>query len=182
MSERSKVGHWMITLERKKLVVRVKEDIFELTNEGMEVLEAIGRVKVVDDTPAVLTAGVIPTKLESINYKELHKELQDRLEELTGSKQAKGYSNAAFIPSVRDLETFLVTYRRVYKDNWDVVKIRACLLKHVDVCARTGVYTPVIKYYIYKEEKGSQLAADVEAFQENAEKQHKIKKTKDLFE
>lgn len=116
------------------------------------------------------------------DYTELHKAMQMKLQELTGVKQARGYSNAVFIPSVKDLQYYLSLFRRRYSELWDMRKITKCLIKHVQTCAKTGVYTPVIKYYIYKEEKGSQLAADLEAYDDNEDDQHRIKKTKDLFE
>lgn len=172
---------WMLTLERNRYVIKIKDYMYELTPEGKNVLDEIGKVKLVDSTPTVLAASNAPIQSKPEDYVLLHKTLQDKLVELTGLKQARGYSNAVFIPSVKDLQYYLTMFRRRYPELWDVDRITKCLVSHVEMCVKAGVYTPVIKYYIYKEEKGSPLAADLEAYQENADTQHKIKKTKDLF-
>lgn len=177
----------MLTLERKGYIVRIKDYQYELTIVGRDALDEIGKVKIVDDTPTVLATAEEPIQTVTTDNTatailgNLHKELQNKLFELTGMRQAKGYSNSSFIPSARDLEYQLIKFKRVYKELWDVNKIRKCLIAHVETCARTGVYTPVLKYYIFKDEKGSQLAADLEAYQETTETQHKIKNTKDMF-
>lgn len=171
-----------MTLERKRLIIAIKDSVYEVTLDGREVLEQIGKVSIVDGTPSVLSAKPQTVVVKPDDYTELHKKLQVKLQELTGLKQARGYSNAVFIPSVKDLQYYLSLFRRRYSELWDMHRITRCLEKHVQTCAKTGVYTPVIKYYIYKEEKGSQLAADLEAYDENEDDQHRIKKTKDLFE
>lgn len=171
-----------MTLERKRLIVAIKDSVYEVTIDGKDVLEQIGKVSIVDGTPSVLSTKPETVSTKPDDYIQLHKKLQTKLYELTNMRQARGYSNAVFIPSAKDLQYYLNLFRRRYPELWNIDRITRCLEKHVQTCAKTGVYTPVIKYYIYKEEKGSQLAADLEAYDENEDDQHRIKKTKDLFE
>jgi hypothetical protein len=157
------------TLIRKGMIVEV-EDKFILTQEAINLISTQ-----VVTTPSTATLN---------DVLDLNKVLKEALYKITGKRQVVGFGNTYFIPSAKDLETFLNRFRKAYPSLWNISNIEKCLVAHVEKCAKAGKYSPAVKYYIIKEGTGSQLAAALENMDDAIpeEKQHKILNTKDLFE
>jgi hypothetical protein len=94
---------------------------------------------------------------------DLHKRLQDRLVELTGKKQVspkierKSYS---FLCNATDLGKGLWKTMAVYKID-DREKIEKTLMAYIDKCNESGMWFPILIYYINKFGV-SQLVTDME--------------------
>lgn len=115
---------------------------------------------------------------------QLHESLQNKLYSLIKKKQIVGFGNVPFIPSLKDLDSFLGRFRKDYPELFDLGKIEVCLHRHIEKCAKSDKYSPAVKYFIIKEGTGSQLAAFLESYEEKPieEDQHNITNTKDLFD
>ena len=164
---------WLLTLERKGLIVNVDDNWF-ITEDGKDLYKQIeGEIQ---------TEIKIATKIADISA--LHVSLQNHLQQRKKKKNVLGFGNVYFIPSVKDLEVFLNRFRKNYPKLWDIDKIEKCLIRHMDNCIKRDVFAPAIKYYIIKESTGSQLASALESFEDTDDKetQFEIKQTKDLFE
>ena len=166
---KSKLDTIYRTLVRKSLVVDI-EGRYIITEEGKQLVS--GEVV------------VSPTGTSLNDILDLNKILKEALFKITGKRQIVGFGNTYFIPSAKDLETFLNRFRKAYPSLWNLDNIQKCLLAHVEKCAKANKYSPAVKYYIIKEGTGSQLAAALENLDDavEIEKQHKLLNTKDLFE
>lgn len=99
---------------------------------------------------------------EEINtdfYSSLHKNLQEKMISLTGKKQIQGFGGIYFIPTIKELEEFLLRFWKIYPEFKDNTKITKCLINHVENCIKSNKFAPAIKYYIFKVGSGSQLAS-----------------------
>jgi hypothetical protein len=97
-------------------------------------------------------------------YQELHKKLQNKLIELTGSKQKTLNKKYSFLCNSQDLASKLSKVIKKYKlDNWD--KIENLLLQHIINSYKANwEYVLLIEYYIEKN-NSSKLATDYENFE-----------------
>lgn len=158
------------------MIVQIKENVYEITETGKD---ALRMYKKVDDK---IKEAKMPD-YEVLDYRDVYNSMALKLQELTGSKQAVGFNKASFIPSFKDFQEHLLKFKRKYPTLWQPAKIKEGLMKHVEQCAKTKEFVPAIKYYIYTEEKGSNLAAYVELGGDTSqEEQYKIVDTKNLFE
>jgi hypothetical protein len=165
------VKGWLNTLVRKSYLFKGVNQ-WEITEKGREFYKSI--TEEVKETPIQI---VMPIS-------DLHKSLQEKLFSLTQKRQVAGFGNVYFIPSSRDLEVFLTRFRIQYPELYDLNKIQGCIHKHIEKCAKSGRYSPAIKYFIIKDGAGSQLAAALEMYEDSVieeDKQHQITNTKDLF-
>lgn len=168
----------LFQLVRLELVEATDEGVYMVTTKGVQIYNQINDGKE-DIQPIIKAVSVAQNDVMA-----LHSMLQDKLNSIIGRKQIMGFGNVPFIPSVKDLESFLGRFRKAYPELWDMARIEKCLCNHVTSCAKAQKYSPAIKYFIIKEGSGSQLAALLENYADNPqeEKQHKITNTKDLFE
>ncbi len=121
----------------------------ELTTKGMELLQSIeGK------------------KTKSIDYDKLHLTLQNKLLSLKGKKQIEGFGGVYFIPNKTELKEFLTRFWNKYPKYKDLDKISKILQKHIENCSKKNSFAPAIKYYIYKQGVGSQLASAIENYEE----------------
>ena len=98
-------------------------------------------------------------------YSQLHKSLQDELDNLTGKKQKMLQGKYAFLLNEKDLKLRLQKVIKEYQLS-DLLKIEKVLLLYVEKCNKARFeYTPTIEYYIWKD-KSSRLATDYENFNE----------------
>jgi len=121
----------------------------ELTTKGVELLQSIEGKK---------------TKL--IDYDKLHLTLQNKLLSLKGKKQIEGFGGVYFIPNKTELKEFLTRFWNKYPKYKDLDKISKILQKHIETCSKKNSFAPAIKYYIYKQGVGSQLASAIENYEE----------------
>lgn len=105
-------------------------------------------------------------------YVELHKKLQNKLIELTGSKQKTLNKKYSFLCNSQDLASKLSKVIKKYKlNNWN--KVESLLLQHIINSYKANwEYVLLIEYYIEKN-NSSKLATDYEGFEE---KEVEIKK------
>jgi len=105
-------------------------------------------------------------------YEELHKKLQNKLIELTGSKQKTLNKKYSFLCNSQDLASKLSKVIKKYKlNNWN--KVESLLLQHIINSYKANwEYVLLIEYYIEKN-NSSKLATDYEGFEE---KEVEIKK------
>jgi hypothetical protein len=164
-------------MERKNAIVNLKDNAYELTEFGKEGLALYKKPETKIKTSKM-------AEYEYIDVNKLHKDIKEILKKHTGSDQAKAFGNTYFVPSVIDLEEHLLKFKRKYKKLWDVNKIIQSILLYTEKCAREKAFTPIIKYYIYKEDKGSFLAASLESedtFKDETQ-DFNVVDTKNLFE
>ncbi len=121
----------------------------ELTTKGMELLQSIEE-----------------KKTKSIDYDKLHLTLQNKLLSLKGKKQIEGFGGVYFIPNKTELKEFLTRFWNKYPKYKDLDKISKILQKHIETCSKKNSFAPAIKYYIYKQGVGSQLASAIENYEE----------------
>lgn len=143
----------------------------EITEKGRKLLEEI--------------EGNVSNKVDnSGKYKLLKASLQARLLEKCGKKQIQGFGGVYFIPTEKELEEFLNRFWKNYPDMKEIIKISKCLENHIDSCVKKNSFAPAIKYYIFKQGTGSQLAGAYENFEDSVEeikKEDKLINTKELF-
>ena len=168
--ENLKVQGWLATLERKGYLVKATS-LWEVTEEGK---------KLYDDKV------VVQKVLITMDYDSIHKSLQNKLFSFKKKKQITGFGGVYFIPTVRELEEFLLRFRRKYPELWDLKKIEKALLFHVERCCKKDSFAPAVKYFIIKEGSGSPLAAALEIMEDGEEideskQQYNIVNTKDMF-
>lgn len=97
-------------------------------------------------------------------YQELHKKLQNKLIELTGSKQKTLNKKYSFLCNSQDLAFKLSKVIKKYKLN-DWNKIESLLLQHIYNSYKANwEYVLLIEYYIEKN-NSSKLATDYENFE-----------------
>lgn len=120
---------------------------------------------------------------KGINYKTLHQELQNSLIASYGKKQKEGFGGVYFIPTVKELEEFLGRFWKAYPDYKETEKITKILKQHVEKCGKSGKFAPAVKYFIYKQGAGSQLAGAYEGFEEIEVKEERVEpqEIKNLF-
>ena len=121
-----------------------------------------------------------------MSYEELHKSLQNKLFSFKKKKQITGFGGVYFIPTARELEEFLLRFRRKYPELWDMKKIEKALLFHIERCCKRDSFAPAVKYFIIKDGTGSALAAALEILEDDEEidedkQQYNIVNTKDMF-
>lgn len=145
----------------------------EVTKLGRDLVEQVGKEQVV----AVKQTATTFTSILATLKEELYKRKEVR--------QIKGFGNVYFIPGEKDLEDFLLRFKRKYPELWDLERIEKALVKHLVDCCKKDKFSPAIKYFIIKEGTGSQLASVLEnwedAEEDKADKQFKIIDTKGMF-
>lgn len=140
----------------------------KITKKGEELLARVGSVNTKKD----------------VDFVKLHEKLQKELLALTGKKQIVGFGGVYFIPTKSELEEFLTRFWKKYPENKDIVKITKCLENHISNCVKKNSFAPAIKYYIFKQGTGSQLAGAYENFEDDIKeikKEDKLINTKELF-
>ena len=105
-------------------------------------------------------------KTKSIDYDKLHLTLQNKLLSLTGKKQIIGFGGVYFLPTKTELKDFLTRFWNKYPKYRDTEKISKILVKHIESSKKKNSFAPAIKYFIYKQGTGSQLANAYENFEE----------------
>lgn len=93
----------------------------------------------------------------------LHKRCQDKLVELTGSKQVRDKidkKSYPFLPNAIDLGKVLYKVISAYKVK-DYERIEKCIMSYIEKCANAGNWFPILQYYILKNNKSS-LITDCE--------------------
>lgn len=94
----------------------------------------------------------------------LHKRCQEKLLELTGSKQVRDKidkKSYPFLPNVVDLGKVLYKVIIVYKVK-DYDRIERCIMSYIEKCADSKNWFPILQYYIMKNNK-SNLVTDCES-------------------
>ncbi len=93
----------------------------------------------------------------------LHKRCQDKLVELTGSKQVRDKidkKSYPFLPNAIDLGKVLYKVITSYKVH-DYERIEKCIMNYIEKCANAHNWFPILQYYILKNNKSS-LVTDCE--------------------
>ena len=189
MQEFPRMTPCILTLQRKGLVTVVRST-YEITLEGRQALEQLlpKIPKTTGNKEIIVAADIVQAPKKpapaALDVTQMHVNLQNKLHSYIKKKQVTGFGNVLFIPSVKDLEEFLLRFRRKYGELWDAEKVEKVLLRHVEDCAKRQKFSPAVKYFIIKEGTGSQLAAALENFNETPieDEQHNLTNTKDLFE
>lgn len=120
----------------------------------------------------------IEEKVEKDNkYERLYLSLQKHLQRWQNKKQIRGFGGVYFMPTLVELEEFLLRFWKKYPKYTDMSKIEKILCKHIEDCYRKGQYSPAIKYFIGKTTNDgfvSQLANAYEEFKESDSREIKI--------
>lgn len=98
----------------------------------------------------------------------LHKRCQDKLVELTGSKQVRDKidkKSYPFLPNAIDLGKVLYKVISAYKVN-DYERIEKCIMSYIEKCANSHNWFPILQYYILKNNKSS-LVTDCEGSEDD---------------
>lgn len=149
--DKSYFNEFYLSLQKKELIKQKGEE-FQLTEKAIKLLEEIG--------------NNVSTKKDIIDYKSLNLMLKERLQLCYGSKQVVGFGGIYFIPTVPELQEFLGRFWKHYPEMRDIKKIMYCLEKHIIKCSKQNKFAPAIKYFIYKQGTGSQLANAYDNFEE----------------
>lgn len=148
---KDKIENLLAKVEILKKQGFLTEDVIpELTNKSTKLINEVEKI--------------VDTKYD---FEKLHKKLQDKLLSLKGKKQIEGFGGVYFIPTERELKEFLIRFWSKYPKYKDLDKISKILEKHIETCSRKNSFAPAIKYFIYKQNTGSQLANAFENYDEN---------------
>lgn len=144
----------------------------QLTQLGLSMVDEIVPSVKKEPIKAALKAAVVE-KVTLSSYisstdsdiwmKTIHKKCQDKLFELIGKKQTlaridkKAYS---FLPNEVDLTKVLSRAITIYKLR-DFPKIEKTLMRHIESCASSGNWFPIMQYYILKNNL-SQMVTDLD--------------------
>ena len=149
-----KIGAIVQMLERKEII----DANLSLTYKGNELLSYIKEEAY--------------KKLDEKFSSSIHKHLKSIIQKNTGKSQAimSIYnSRYYFLCSEKDLGVFLDRFKKKYPELWDEDKIKKCLERFVNICTKKESYPMLVQYYILHKDRGSNLATDVENFQETEE-------------
>jgi hypothetical protein len=168
----AKIAAILQYLERKKMI----DEDGKMTIRGEETLKYAFSEEVKQSTPS----------LEGITFtKKLYKSLRETLSKNTGQPQAilnimgKKYY---FLCSTRDLEVFLMRFRKEYPELYNEKEIERKLIRFVDVCSKKKEYPMLLQYYIIHKDRGSSLATAMENDNETNEvDEFKLVDSKKLF-
>jgi hypothetical protein len=133
-----------------------------LTEKSLELVEEF-ETSVVEPSPEV------SKKQEdfAIWIQNLHLRCQEKLLQLTGSKQVRDKidkKSYPFLPNSIDLGKVLYRVISLYKIK-DYERIEKCIMNYIEKCAAANNWFPILQYYIMKNNK-SNLVTDCEGSDE----------------
>lgn len=128
----------------------------EITLKGKEFLKEIKNKK-----------EILDKTINRIDFKALNLKLKEKLQLSYGSKQLVGFGGVYFIPTVPELQEFLGRFWKNYPEMKDINRIMFCLEAHIVKCSKERKFAPAVKYFIYKQGTGSQLAGAYENWEES---------------
>lgn len=149
-----KVGGMIIALEKKELIKKIKNGIYEITKNGEEILHSVS-----GDTEEVA---------QNTKYKidGLKKTLEAKMLELTGTKNKIIY-NKYFIPAQKVLERRLIDASKIFDFEIDE-KVEKVLLQHIERSVKSRFdKVRTIEYFILGQySKSSDLASALDNFED----------------
>lgn len=124
-------------------------------------------ISLLDDVKAEV--GITDVNSEDFGtwIQNLHKKCQDKLVELTGSKQVRDKIDKKaypFLPNAIDLGKVLYKVITTYKIK-DYSRIEKCIMNYIEKCNEAKNWFPILQYYIMKNNKSS-LVTDCEGADE----------------